>query len=438
LLWASFNVGIGAGYTGIGITNQDLLIFGNLLVTGAIDPTYLALAPQTSGPTGFSNPLWLDNTEALRTENIIASGKFIGDLSGNATSVVVNDASDNSTYYPIFVNGSGNKPISADITTNPLTYNPSTNNLTATLFVGDLSGNFSGSITNATNASNSNITDTNNDSTYYPTFVDGSGNKPLGADISTGPLTYNPNTGQLGCQRVSSTGNIIAGGLFVGGLTGTINVTDTNINATYYPTFVDGSGNKSLGADISTGPLTYNPSTGTLTTTQLKYSTGITGYVPVSDASGLLSLQLQIPKSIPAIGYPLGSNMINNGYGYNNSNISNWFTTNGTKTGNAIYLPQGKWLVNYKSCFTSINYNSIYQYGTYLGSQVNGLDYGQLVSNYPTGVTVNSFTPFCFQSNNTSIVTAGAGGLTLYMSNSIIYPGGNLSGGQRLYAVSIT
>ena len=61
-----------AGYTGIGVTGQDVLIYGNLLVTGGIDPIYLALTPQPNGPQGFVNPLWVDsvNGNALRSEHI--------------------------------------------------------------------------------------------------------------------------------------------------------------------------------------------------------------------------------------------------------------------------------------------------------------------------------------------------------------------------------
>jgi hypothetical protein len=61
----------GGGYTGIGVTGQDVLIYGNLLVTGGIDPIYLALTPQPSGPQGFTNPLWVDNSANLRSEKIL-------------------------------------------------------------------------------------------------------------------------------------------------------------------------------------------------------------------------------------------------------------------------------------------------------------------------------------------------------------------------------
>jgi hypothetical protein len=84
--WISMN-GLGqtgGGYTGIGITGQDVLIYGNLLVTGGIDPTYLALTPQPSGPQGFINPLWIDTTGNLRSDKIFL------DISTNITNTLTN------------------------------------------------------------------------------------------------------------------------------------------------------------------------------------------------------------------------------------------------------------------------------------------------------------------------------------------------------------
>jgi hypothetical protein len=74
------------GYTGIGVTG-DVLIYGNLLVTGSIDPTYLVLTPQTSGPVGFTNPLWVDNSGFLRSDNIL-----IDNTATAKTSLVVDNA----------------------------------------------------------------------------------------------------------------------------------------------------------------------------------------------------------------------------------------------------------------------------------------------------------------------------------------------------------
>jgi hypothetical protein len=46
-----------------------------------------------------------------------------------------------------------------------------------------------------------------------------------------------------------------------------VNITNNNNNSTFYPTFVSGSGNVGLFADITNGPMSYNPSTSTLTAT---------------------------------------------------------------------------------------------------------------------------------------------------------------------------
>jgi hypothetical protein len=67
--WSSMN-GIGpqgAGYTGIGVTGQDVLIYGNLLVTGAIDPTSLSFSQSTSGPTGS---IWYDTNNYIRLDQM--------------------------------------------------------------------------------------------------------------------------------------------------------------------------------------------------------------------------------------------------------------------------------------------------------------------------------------------------------------------------------
>jgi hypothetical protein len=78
--------GPSGGYTGIGVTG-DVLIYGNLLVTGSIDPIYLALTPQASGPVGFTNPLWVDTGGFLRSENIKLENATADAISLSATSI---------------------------------------------------------------------------------------------------------------------------------------------------------------------------------------------------------------------------------------------------------------------------------------------------------------------------------------------------------------
>lgn len=70
----------GPGYTGIGFTG-DVQIFGNLYVSGGIDPTYLALDPQTSDPLpGGLDGIWIEDVPSryLHTKSI-----YLNDGSNN-------------------------------------------------------------------------------------------------------------------------------------------------------------------------------------------------------------------------------------------------------------------------------------------------------------------------------------------------------------------
>jgi hypothetical protein len=119
----------------------------------------------------------------------------------------------------------------------------------------------------AATATNVNVTANNStDETTYLTFVDGA-TSTQGIETDTG-LTYNPSTGTL----TSTT--------FIGGLTGTAtaatvaneatNVTisaNNSTDETTYLTFVDGT-TGTQGIETDTG-LTYNPSTGALTASNI-------------------------------------------------------------------------------------------------------------------------------------------------------------------------
>jgi len=94
---SSFIGPTGAGYTGIGYTG-DVMVYGALYVQGGIDPTYLALTPQTSGPSGFPNPLWVDsnNGNALRSQNIYMDNPSINNAyislePDNTNQIILND-----------------------------------------------------------------------------------------------------------------------------------------------------------------------------------------------------------------------------------------------------------------------------------------------------------------------------------------------------------
>jgi len=191
-----------------------------------------------------------------------------------ATTVTITDnESTNESNALIFTAGGdvdgGNLGLESDGT---LTYNPSTGKVTATGFIGDLTG----TADVATVATTVTITDnesTNEDNALIFTAggdVDG-GNIGLESD---GTLTYNPSTGKITATGFigALTGNVtgdVTGTADVATVASTVTITDNEStdenNALVFTAGgdVDG-GNLGLESD---GTLTYNPSTGAVTAT---------------------------------------------------------------------------------------------------------------------------------------------------------------------------
>jgi hypothetical protein len=80
-------------------------------------------------------------------------------------------------------------------------------------FVGNLTGDVTGSATTSTNSNNTNITnDISSSSTHYPTFVSNvSGFRPQ--KVTSSRLTFVPSTGTLGITSINCSGTIIVGTL---------------------------------------------------------------------------------------------------------------------------------------------------------------------------------------------------------------------------------
>ena len=113
-------------------------------------------------------------------------------------------------------------------------------------------------------------------STHYINFSDNSATG-TGAIQKTTGLSCNPST------------NTITATTFIGALTGTSTnstnstITDDNTNATFYPVFVsNNTGNLPLKVDKTTNPLSYNPSTGSLTATTFTGLCSTSGLVYLS------------------------------------------------------------------------------------------------------------------------------------------------------------
>jgi hypothetical protein len=186
-----------------------------------------------------------------------SAGTITAALTGNASTAsqvnVTSRDNTNETHYPTFTTThvDGNTDLYQD---SGFTYNPSSGTLTSTTFSGALSGN-------ASTASQVNVTSRDSvDASHYPTFTttDGDGNASLYQDAG---FYYNPSSGTL-------TSTTFSGALSGNASTASqVNVTSRDsTNAVHYPTFTTthDDGNTDLYQDLG---FTYNPSTGTLTST---------------------------------------------------------------------------------------------------------------------------------------------------------------------------
>ena len=245
----------------------NVTVSANNSTDETVYPTFVDGATGTQGvetDTGLTyNP----------SSGVLTSTQFTGAVSGNATSattastatevtVSANNSTDE-TVYPTFVDGAtGGQGVETDT---GLTYNPSSGVLTTTQVTGALSGN----ATTASTATEVTVSANNStDETVYPIFVDGA-TGAQGIESDTG-LTYNPSTGAL--TATSFTGSV------TGAVTGTASEITVSANnstdETVYPVFVDGA-TGSQGIESDTG-LTYNPSTGLLTSAALTLTGNLT------------------------------------------------------------------------------------------------------------------------------------------------------------------
>ena len=105
----------------------------------------------------------------------------------------------------------------------------------------------------------STLEDSTNNRTYYLAFIRYTDDRQQ-IVLYDQAMNYNPSTETLSVPNLATTGSLNAT---------TINITDTDTAGTYYITFVDDVGNtKTLRADKTTTPLTYNPNTSTIGATE--------------------------------------------------------------------------------------------------------------------------------------------------------------------------
>jgi hypothetical protein len=160
-----------------------------------------------------------------------------------------------------------------------------------------------GSVTTTANIA---LTSDDTAGTYYIPFSKTTSptSNALYIDDVTTPLTYNPNTSTLTASNFSG----------LASQSTTIAVAVDNTATTYYPTFTStGAGQKALLFDTTTTPLSYVPSTSTLTATNYTGSTyNLTTTITSSLSASIANLQLVNPNiaasfdyvMTPAVGIP--------------------------------------------------------------------------------------------------------------------------------------
>lgn len=231
--------GDGSQLTGIastlalsGSTGNDVINLKTeaLTITGSANSIDVAVASNTATVTVSNN---------LALSNVSLTGSFTGNFSGSVTAVITNAISasyatnavsasvsdkvkvstsgTNASYYPTFVDGTGYQDVLID-SGNNITYNPSTNALTATTFVGALTGN-------ASTATSASFATTASHATGYVKDGGGVADQIMvwkDEETASGSAALRYNTGGA---TLNVTGNVIATsftGSFTGSFAGTV------------------------------------------------------------------------------------------------------------------------------------------------------------------------------------------------------------------------
>ena len=216
---------------------RSTTVFGELKVqkyntgniAGLLDVSGTALF---RGDLGVNGNIYATDGTVDISGNLNVSGNIIGNVTGNVTgnlsgtstnaiNVTIATDSSNQSFFPTFVSATtGNLPLKVDA---GISYNPFLNILSCDLS-GNVSGNLTGTATNATNATNVTIATDSSNQSFFPTFVSATtGNLPLKVD---GGITYNPSLNILSCDVSGNvTGNLLGTTIDVGNTnTSTINI----------------------------------------------------------------------------------------------------------------------------------------------------------------------------------------------------------------------
>ena len=204
----------------------------------------------------------LGNTGAvnINVSGVVTATEYIG-VAKSAATVIVQERNDDADYQVGFVtaNGSSDQVVYIDEDNSQLSYNPSTNTLTVSTVVGNLTGIATGADRILTEGSGAN----SNFKVMSSSETAGGYVRPVVDNNDASAFTYNPST------------NTLIVGTLEGDVTGTattattINVQNDDTASDQFIVYVASDVDNSNNRPRVDSELTYNPNTNTLTATNL-------------------------------------------------------------------------------------------------------------------------------------------------------------------------
>jgi hypothetical protein len=136
------------------------------------------------------------------------------------------------------------------------------------------------------------VANNNTNASFYPLFVSAAGATTLYADITTTPLTYNPNTGEIVARRVKAGGATVY--VSIDGPAGSFLMTDGADTSSVSPAFISHNGATGYLMESNVS-LEFNAPSHTFSGTGWSYlfpsSSGTNGQVLTTNGAGTLSWQ---------------------------------------------------------------------------------------------------------------------------------------------------
>jgi hypothetical protein len=248
------------------LTQSDWTGLIKTVNTSANSTHYLNFSDNAT--TGQGHPQKTAGISCNPSTNTVTATTFVGALTGASSLVTTTNNNTDATNFITFVGNNGLAGLRVDSVTGPLTYNPSSGTVTASIFSGSLSGN----ATTSSSAVGVNLTSDDTSGSYFLPFsktTTASGNA-LFIDNSVTPLSYNPSTSRLACTEFS--GNLLGNATTATNATTSSNIALTSDNTSggyFIPFSKTTTSSNVLYVDDVSGPLTYNPSTGDMSITSV-------------------------------------------------------------------------------------------------------------------------------------------------------------------------